>query len=61
MKRLYSTQEHYQVKRALWEDVKDLPLPRKVRLLMRDELYLEWVEALERRNQAEDWDEPAQE
>jgi hypothetical protein len=48
MKRILTTEEHYAIKKALWEDVKRLPMPRKDRLLFRDQLYLDYLATFER-------------
>jgi len=51
MKRILTTAEHYALRKALWDDVKRLPLPRKARLSVRESLYLEFLAKLEARNE----------
>ena len=44
MKQVLSGADHNQLEREMWQLVKDLPLPRRQRLLWRNKLYLEWLE-----------------
>ena len=53
MKRLLTETERKLVRKALWEDCKRLPLPRKARLSFMESLYLEWLDKFNARQEEE--------
>ena len=54
MKRILTTAEHYAIKKALWDDLKHLPLTRGERTSLRNALYFDYLERIEERNRAEE-------
>jgi hypothetical protein len=53
-----TTAEHYAIKKALWDDLKHLPLTRGERTSLRNALYFDYLERIEERNRAEEAQAP---